>query len=118
VVIQNLQLGSVARIGEGKDDIAFDDHAKIAVRGLSRMEIDGRRTGRGKRGGNFPADVARFANAGDNNTSLGRTQHFASCNKSITQRFRKAIQSARFRVDNFSRSRKNAIGGFDGLKNN
>ena len=42
---------------EREDHIAIRDHSQIAMQGIERIEHDGGRTGAGKSGGNFAADM-------------------------------------------------------------
>ena len=51
----------LARIGERQNDVLLRNHAQIAVEGLSGVEEEARRTGRGERGGDFAPHEARFA---------------------------------------------------------
>ena len=63
------QLRGFPRKGEGQDDIARRDHAKVAVAGLGRMQEKGGRAGGGQGGGDLTRHVAALADAGDHHTA-------------------------------------------------
>ena len=66
---QAQQFLRLAGIAERQDHVAVVDDAHVAVQGVHAVELDARRTGAGERGGNFPADVAGFADADDDDFS-------------------------------------------------
>jgi hypothetical protein len=54
-----------------QDDVVGGDHAEIAVAGFRGMDEERRRAGGGKSGRDLAADMARFAEPGDDQPSLG-----------------------------------------------
>ena len=61
------------------------DHAEIAVIGLGRMDEEGRRAGRGQRRGDLRADMAAFADAGDDDPAVDRRQHLDGLRERLGQ---------------------------------
>ena len=69
-----LQFRALARPRHGDDGVVLGDHAEIAVIGFRRMDEEGRRAGRGERGGDLGADMAAFADAGDDDAAVDRAK--------------------------------------------
>ena len=59
-----------AAVGDGEQGVAASEHAQIAVESFGGVKKKGRRAGTGKGGGNFSADEARFAHAGDDDAAF------------------------------------------------
>ena len=63
-----------AAVGDGQDGVAAREHAEIAVQRFGGMQEEGWRAGAGKRGGDFSADEAGFAHAGDDDAAFAGEQ--------------------------------------------
>ena len=59
----------LAAVAQGEQHVTFDQHAEVAVGGVTRMNKERRRAGRSQRGGNLLADESRLAHAGDHNAA-------------------------------------------------
>ena len=66
-----LQFAGLARPRQRQHHVVAGDHAEVAVAGLGRMDEEGRRAGRGERGGDLAADMAALAHAGDDDPAGG-----------------------------------------------
>src|SRR5581483_8116967 len=73
IIDQAAELGRLARPGQRDDHVVRRDHAEIAVARFARMDEEGGRAGRGQRGCDLAADMARFAHAGDDGAAACRT---------------------------------------------
>ena len=78
-----LELGALAGPGHGDDGVVLGDHAEVAMIGLRRMHEEGRRAGRGKRRGDLGADMAAFADAGDDDAAPDRRNQLDGAGESI-----------------------------------
>jgi hypothetical protein len=58
-------LRGFAGVGQGEHGILAGDHAHVSMACLARMHEEGGRTGARQGGGDFAADMPRFAHAGD-----------------------------------------------------
>ena len=65
---------ALAGIGNRQHRVAVHNHAQVAVRGFGGMDEKGGRAGGGEGGGDFVADVAGFADAG-NDEAAGAVEH-------------------------------------------
>ncbi len=66
------QFVRLAAVAEGEQRVLRRYDAEIAVHGFNRMHENGAGARRGERGGHFLADMAAFANAGDDELTAAR----------------------------------------------
>ena len=59
-----------AAVGDGEERVAAGEHAEIAVEGFGGMKKKGWRAGAGEGGGDFAADEAGLAHAGDDDAAF------------------------------------------------
>ena len=85
------------------DDIVGGDHAQIAMRGLGSMHEVGRRAGAGQRRGQLAADVAGFADAGDNDPPVSVENQLDRAMKTIVQTLGQRRHSLRFDAQHAAR---------------
>ena len=76
-----------AGIAQRQNHVAVVDDPQVAVQRIHAVEHDAGRAGAGQRGGNFLADVARFADADDDD--------FAALAQGLDDHFDRAVEARR-----------------------
>ena len=79
------ELDGFARVRQRQHDVAGDDHAEVAVRGLGGVDEQRRGAGGGKGGGDLARHVAGLAHAADHDPARGTGQEVDGANETVVE---------------------------------
>src|SRR5260221_10189240 len=74
-----------ATVGDGEESVATREHAEIAVKCLSGVKKERWRAGAGKGGGDFAANQAGLAHAGDDDAAFAGEEEIDGADKGIVE---------------------------------
>ena len=88
---QRDQLVGFAGIRQHQHDVVGRDHPEVAVRRIGRMHEERGRSGGGQRGGELAADVARLADARDDDAAAAVEDHVDGGDERLAERADSAV---------------------------
>ncbi|SVK46297.1 Uncharacterised protein [Acinetobacter baumannii] len=105
-----VQLFGAAGVGDEHHHVVGADHAEIAVQRLRRMNEERRRAGAGQRRGDFFADMAGLADAGNHRFAAAVQQQLAGADEIVIQARQQALRFGQLDLQRFAGEGKQGVG--------
>ncbi len=103
-----------AAVGEGEDDVVGLDHAKVAMEGFTRVNVEGGGAGAGHGGCDFAGDEAVFAHAGEDHAAAAVEDGGDGGVEAVADAAGHGLKGADFLLDDFLAALGQVMGGIGG----
>src|SRR5205814_1057789 len=104
-------LGALAAVRDREQHVAAHERAEIAVAALAGVQEEGRRTGRGERGGDLPAHDAGLADAADDHPPAAGEQQLDGAREAPVEAVGERAQGPPLDVEHAPCAREPRLGG-------